>query len=393
VERYSNPLKALLTASQREIERLKEQLTELREILEAIQQGELDALINMSQNHEQIFILMRAEEPYRLLVEQMSQGAVTLNLSGTILYCNQYFATILNLPLESLISSSVYQFVAPEDQPALRSALVQGSQEYCKTELVLTSPREGKPIPFHLEFKPLKIDHLQVICLIATDLTEQKEAENKLKATLQEREILLKELHHRVKNNLQIISSLLKLQAENIKDEKLAEMFYESQNRVRAMALIHQKLYQSKSLSQIDISVYIQSLVADLIRSLNSNTRRISVEVKIEEVLLNMDTAIPCGLIINELFYNSIKYAFPGNRQGVIRIELTKDGQSDELSLTISDNGIGLPENLDYQNTETLGLQLVGMLTRQLDGSLELQRGEGTTFNLHFRELPYRERI
>jgi len=377
----------------KENELLREELGEVREVLSAIQRGEVDALVIINSGREQIFTIKGAEEPYRLFVEQMSQGAVTLNLSGTILYCNKRFATLLNVPLENLIGSSIYQFVAPENLPILQSALQQGSRENCKTELVFTSSKHGKSIPFDLTFNPLMEDELQVICLVATDLTEQKQAENRLRAALEEKEVLLKEVHHRVKNNMQVISSLLKLQAENINDKRIAEMFYESQNRVKAMALVHQKLYQSENLSQIDISVYIQGLMTNLVRSLNFDPGKIMVEVKIEGILLNMDTAIPCGLIINELVYNSLKYAFPENHKGLIRIELTRDSQGDELTLVISDNGIGLPKEFDFENAQTLGLQLVKMLTRQLDGTLELHRENGVTFSIHFRELHYRERI
>ena len=377
----------------KENELLREELGEVREVLSAIQRGEVDALVIINSGREQIFTIKGAEEPYRLFVEQMSQGAVTLNLSGTILYCNKRFATLLNVPLENLIGSSIYQFVAPENLPILQSALQQGSRENCKTELVFTSSKHGKSIPFDLTFNPLMEDELQVICLVATDLTEQKQAENRLRAALEEKEVLLKEVHHRVKNNMQVISSLLKLQAENINDKRIAEMFYESQNRVKAMALVHQKLYQSENLSQIDISVYIQGLMTNLVRSLNFDPGKIMVEVKIEGILLNMDTAIPCGLIINELVYNSLKYAFPENHKGLIRIELTRDSQGDELTLVISDNGIGLPKEFDFENAQTLGLQLVKMLTRQLDGTLELHRENGVTFSIHFRESHYRERI
>jgi len=377
----------------KENELLREELGEVREVLSAIQRGEVDALVIINSGREQIFTIKGAEEPYRLFVEQMSQGAVTLNLSGTILYCNKRFATLLNVPLENLIGSSIYQFVAPENLPILQSALQQGSRENCKTELVFTSSKHGKSIPFDLTFNPLMEDELQVICLVATDLTEQKQAENRLRAALEEKEVLLKEVHHRVKNNMQVISSLLKLQAENINDKRIAEMFYESQNRVKAMALVHQKLYQSENLSQIDISVYIQGLMTNLVRSLNFDPGKIMVEVKIEGILLNMDTAIPCGLIINELVYNSLKYAFPENHKGLIRIELTRDSQGDELTLVISDNGIGLPKEFDFENAQTLGLQLVKMLTRQLDGTLELHRENGVTFSIHFRELHYHERI
>ena len=218
------------------------------------------------------------------------------------------------------------------------------------------------------------------------------ERTRELEASLEEKEVLLKEIHHRVKNNLQVISSLLNLQSGYINDEAALQMFKESQNRVRSMALIHEKLYQSEDLARIDFAEYIRDLTNYLLRMYGTGTYRVRLIVNVEDVSLDIDTAIPCGLMVNELVSNSLKYAFPmGDRsldeqrefKAEISVDLRLDNDSN-LILIVSDNGVGFPENLDFRETESLGLQLVNTLTEQLDGSIELDRTGGTTFKITF---------
>ena len=223
------------------------------------------------------------------------------------------------------------------------------------------------------------------------EVTERKQTESLIQASLLEKETLLKEIHHRVKNNLQIISSLLRLQSRQIKDQWTLELFKESQNRVQAMALIHEKLYQSSNLAHIDFQEYITTLVEHLCRSYDIHQPAITIKINVEPVPLPIDTAIPCGLIINELVSNSLKYAFPGNQGGEICVNLqfgvspcNAPVDKERFILTISDNGIGLPEDLDFRNTGSLGLQLVCRLAKQIGVSLELNRSQGTEFKFAF---------
>jgi len=212
---------------------------------------------------------------------------------------------------------------------------------------------------------------------------ERKRMEEQIKASLREKEMLLREIHHRVKNNMQLISSLLRLQSRYIKDKKYIEMLKESQNRIRSMAFIHEKLYQSKDLANIDFNGYIKSLTDDLFRSYGANGK-IALKTDIEGVSLGVDTAIPCGLIINELVSNSLKHAFPEDREGEIKIALRRTDRN-EVELVVSDDGIGIPEDLDFRNTESLGLQLVTSLAEsQLQGKTELNRAKGTEFRIRF---------
>ncbi len=218
------------------------------------------------------------------------------------------------------------------------------------------------------------------------DITEHKQAEEQIQASLLEKEVLLKEIYHRVKNNLQVISSLLNLQSEYIKDKDDLEIFQQSQMRIESMALIHQKLYQSQDLARIDFSEYIRDLVASLFSSYEVNTNVISLTVNVERVLLSLDAAIPCGLIITELVSNSLKYAFPKGRTGEIAIELQAENNN-MLNLRVRDNGIGLPSEFDFKNTTSLGLQLVDALTNQLSGDIKINYTNGVEVKIAFPVL------
>lgn len=210
----------------------------------------------------------------------------------------------------------------------------------------------------------------------------RKTAESKLITSLKEKEVLLKEIHHRVKNNLQVVSSLIYLQSKKTTNKKTLEMLNESQNRIKSMALIHEKLYQSKDIILIDFSEYVNGLISHLARSYGSHLISVDIKLNIKNVSLNIDKAIPCGLIINELVSNCMKYAFPQKKKGEIRVEMNSDNS--HVDLVVYDNGVGFPENLNFNKTETLGLQLVNALTAQLGGKIVLDRTGGTRFAITF---------
>ena len=243
---------------------------------------------------------------------------------------------------------------------------------------------DGTQLIYATFLSPIKIKgkkKFDLACL-AVDLTYKKETELKLRKLLNEKEILLKEVHHRVKNNLQVISSILNLQSSYVKDQQTLDILRESQNRIKAMSFIHESLYRSDDFSFVNFSSYINSLSSNLVQTYIIEHGNIKLELDLEDVNLSLDQAIPCGLIINELVSNSIKYAFPSNKQGKIRIELIKE--DNKIYLKVSDNGIGLPDNLDVENTDTLGLQLVYILISQLDGDIKVINKKGTTFLLNF---------
>jgi two-component sensor histidine kinase len=217
------------------------------------------------------------------------------------------------------------------------------------------------------------------------EIEERKRAEQQIKASLLEKEVLLKEIHHRVKNNMQVISSLLNLQSNLLPNERAQKMFQESQDRIKSMALIHEKLYHTENLTNIDFNDYIWTLTKALYASYGTVSGKIRFTIAVEAVHLDIDTAIPCGLIINELISNSLKYAFPGGT-GTITITMTE--RSDGVyTLLISDDGIGVPADLAIETCETLGLQLVkGLVEEQLEGTLERCNTHGTTWTITFRK-------
>jgi len=210
------------------------------------------------------------------------------------------------------------------------------------------------------------------------DITDRKQAEEKVQASLREKETLLKEIHHRVKNNLQIISSLLRLQTRYVRDENVGIIFRECHDRIMAMASVHSLLYKSQNFSEIEFGEYVRETVVELFRSFKTSTAAISLVIKVENIMLTIDTAIPCGLIINELVTNALKYAFPGVPKGEIAIEMNRT--ENELRLIVEDNGIGFPKDVDFRNTGTFGLKLVHMLVKQLDGSIEQFSDKGTRY-------------
>jgi two-component sensor histidine kinase len=222
------------------------------------------------------------------------------------------------------------------------------------------------------------------------EIKDREKAEEQIRASLKEKEILLKEIHHRVKNNLQIISSLLDLQTEHFKDKRTLELFRDYRNRVKSMALIHEQLYQSKDLAKIDFNEYINNLAVTLFHLYGVNSDDVILKICIKDVFLSIETAIPCGLIINELVSNALKHAFPGGKKGEIQIDFHSDDGT--FMLVVNDNGVGFPEKLDFRNTRSLGLQLVNMLTQQLKGTVDLERSHGTTFKITFKDIKNEER-
>ncbi|NEU84281.1 histidine kinase dimerization/phosphoacceptor domain -containing protein [Nostoc sp. UIC 10630] len=219
-----------------------------------------------------------------------------------------------------------------------------------------------------------------------TELAQRQKAQVKLKNALAEKEVLLKEVHHRVKNNLQIVSSLLQLQSQTLKDPEAIKVLRESQNRIESISLIHKNLYTSANIGQIDVADYISNLAASLLISYQIWPDRITLETDIDSVNLNVDQAIACGLVINELISNALKHAFPNQQVGTISIALRNINNS--IEMTIQDNGIGLPANLDWTNTDSLGLSLVyDLVTEQLEGNITLERNHGTGFKIKFKQL------
>ncbi|WP_250124130.1 PAS domain S-box protein [Chroococcidiopsis sp. CCMEE 29] len=346
----------------------------------------------ISLNHER----KQAEEARResqqmlqLVMDNIPQFIYWKDRNSVYLGCNRNFVQLAGVGNpENIVGKTDYDLPWRKEEANFfherdRQVMETNTPKYHVVETLIRA--DGQHSLLGTNKVPLHDSEGNVVGLLGTfaDITERKQADEKIKASLKEKEVLLKEIHHRVKNNLQIISSLLKLQSGYIKDKHTLEMFKDSQSRIRSMALIHEKLYQSQDLSKVDFAEYITNLAANLFRSYELDPTAINSSLNVESIFLEIDVAVPCGLIINELVSNSLKYAFPDRRKGEIRIHLHSDNQH-EIKLIVGDNGIGLPKDFDFQKTGTLGLQLVNNLVEQLEGTIEVNGHSGTEFRIKF---------
>lgn len=329
--------------------------------------------------------LRESEEKYRTIYNNAQVGLYRSRLSdGKMLMVNDRMSEMFGYERSE---DCIADCVASEHyvDPGARERLLAIMREHGKFTNFEAQITRRDNSTFWAQYSGMLFPEKGYFEGVAIDITEHKQAEDKIKASLKEKEVLLREIHHRVKNNMQVIISLLSLQYDKIKDKQSLEMFKESQDRIRSMSLIHEKLYQSGDLANIAFSGYVKDLVTRLVGSYGVNPERIELKIEVEDVSIGLDNAIPCGLIINELVSNSLKYAFPQEGKGEIKIAL-RSVNEDELELTVSDNGIGIPEDLDFENPESLGLDLVKTLAEHnLDAKIELDRKEGITFRILFR--------
>jgi PAS domain S-box-containing protein len=330
-----------------------------------------------------------AEARYRALVEQIPAVTFRASLDGGLdqIYVSPQIERLLGFTQEEWMSSPVRWFdqLHPDDRELWNEEFARG----CRTGGPFRAEcrfiaRDGSVVWVHGEARLIRDEHGRPVLLqgVAFDITESKRAEQIVRASLREKELLLKEIHHRVKNNLQITSSLLRLQVAKIPDEQVRDMIHESQDRIQSMALVHELLYRSTDLAHVDFGDYVRGLVDQLLRSYGATARRIGVNVEVGSMQFAVDEAIPCGLIINELVSNSLKHAFPGGRTGTIRIR--GEGDATRATICVSDDGAGLPAGDGGRKRGTLGLQLVRTLTDQLEGSIEVRSGNGTEFTIAF---------
>ncbi len=379
---------------------LRERLEEAEETLRALRSGEVDAVVAGGPGGDQIYTLRGADAIYRLMVQEMAEGALTVLPDGLILFSNEQFASTLDIPTSSLVGASIHTFIAREDAPAFDDLLSGTSKlaPYVRLKRWGEAPLE---VPVRISANRLLLEDAPYICLIIVDLREQEQRSQELAAvasqktqllqTLQlqtetlrqsvaDKLLLLKEVHHRVKNNLQVICSLLSMQSKLV-DHSVARELEETQSRILSMALIHESLYGSEQLTEMDFGLYARSLVADIFQTYAPSY--ITYRVTADSVMLNIDQAIPCGLILNELVMNGLKYAYPGNGGGEVTVSVSNT-LCDEVSITVSDKGIGLNDDIDLGEPERLGLVIVKILAQQLGGRFAMKRQPGATFNITF---------
>ena len=332
-------------------------------------------------------LLLESERKFRDFVLLLPEVIFETDLEGKIIYVNETAFKLFQMTAADVADGlNIMDVVAPEDLPRARKNLelvING--EETRSDEYLLKKINGEIFPAMVHLSMTVKD--QVPCGfsgVLVDITERKINEQNLLKSLQEKEVLLREVHHRVKNNMQIISSMLKMQVRQIKNEEAKAHLTDSHHRVRSMAMIHEKLYQTKDLEIINFKEYIHSLAASIFSAYHRDSHQIEMKIDVEEVMLNINTAIPCGLILNELITNALKHAFP-NKRGTLTIKMTQSATS-QINLNVCDDGIGIPAGIEFGKIKTLGLQLITALVQQLGGSMEFIRGNGTCFKMEFKQ-------
>ena len=330
--------------------------------------------------------LRRAEENFRHSLDDSPLGVRIVTMKGETVYANRAILDIYGYDsIEELRTTPLKRRYTPESYTEQQIRMEKRNRgEYDPSEYEISIIRKNGEVR-HLQVfrKEVLWNGERQFQVIYRDITERKKAEEKIAASLREKEVLLREIHHRVKNNLQIVSSLLRLQSRFIEDEKMREIFNESQSRIRSMSLIHEKLYESKDFSRIDFSDYIGKMVTHLFVVYRVNTGDVRFKVEAKGIHLDITKAIPCGLIINELVSNALKYAFAEGKKGDLIIRMNKD-KSGKYHLSVKNTGTGVPPDFDIRKTETLGFQIVNDLVRQISGTIELKMDKGTEFRIVF---------
>lgn len=326
------------------------------------------------------------EETYRELFNAISEAVFIHDLDTyKILDVNETMLRMYGYERHEVIGADVQEFsatadVAPDVANVFKLAISRGQ----KTIEWEAKHKDGHKFWAEVTLRPAMIHGKNRMLANVRNIANRKKILSELELSLREQEVLLREVHHRVKNNMQVISSLLNLQAEYTQDERLFEIFGETQNRIRTMALIHEKLFKSKSMSAVDFGNYLHSLVSDLINFYSIDRRKIQIHQSIDTMKLDITKAIPCGLIVNELITNAFKYAFPDNREGSIWLTVKAVGEN-SAEIQVKDNGIGVNSDLDINTTQTMGLRIVRILTEQLQGSIQLDLDQGVCFTLSFK--------
>ena len=330
-------------------------------------------------------------DPLAKILDLASDAIVVVNLEQCIILFNQSAEKMFGYsaeevywkPLEILLLEHLAGIHREHVKNLDRSSVT--ARRMGEGGEVLGRRKDGSTFPVDASISKVLFEGGPVFTIILHGDAQRALADERLRASLREKEVLLKEVHHRVKNNLQVVSSLLGLQARLIADPTTRKQFEESQYRIQSMALLHETLYQSDNLARVDFSEYIRRLAEQLFRSYRSS-QRVELRIDLAALHFHVDAAVPCGLIVNELMSNALKYAFPGTRRGEIRLEL-REARPGEAELVVADNGVGFPPGVDWVTARTLGLRLVRTLAEQIQGRVELDCSAGTCFRVHFLAL------
>lgn len=359
--------------------------------------------IEISQNK-----FKESELKFRSVIQLAGDGIILTDSNGKIILWNRGSQMIFGYTEKEILGKSI-SLLFPDKYWISHQKTLENPHNFTdsgtmgKTYELYGFKKDMSKFMLEISDTSWKINNEKLYCAIIRDITDRKSAEDEIKKSLKEKEALLKEIHHRVKNNMQVISSLLSLQCMYTNDKEAVNILNESRSRVKSMALIHENLYQSEDLAEIDFSEYIQNLISELFRSYDTDSNYIKFNINADRIFLNTETAIPCGLIINELVTNSLKYAFPEiythksandtseSLDKKIYIKLHRD--DGKISLTIGDNGVGIPEGIDFENIETLGLRIVKTLVDQIDGTIEFHNKGSAEFRIIFTQIEPENRI
>ncbi len=394
---YQNTLKAVETGEKQifELKLIKKDSSEFFGQLVTVapfdQKGDSKklrtSLININERFIAEKALRESEEKFRNMADLLPQIVFEADKKGNITFINRAVFESTGYTEEDFYEEiNPIQLLIPEDRNRVKNDIrkVLSGEELGGVEYTALK-KDGTKFPIMIYSSKITRNN-QVLGIrgVILNMTQIKEAENQIKLSLKEKEMLLKEIHHRVKNNLMVISSLLNLQSRYIRDEASKDIFKESQNRARSMALIHERLYQTTDLKRIDFGDYIRTLSQELFRTYAGDFGLIDLKINVEDIFLDINTAIPLGLIVNELITNSLTHAFPDGMKGEINVDFQRT--DDHYEFTVKDNGIGFPYDLDFQKTASLGLQIVNSLTEQIFGEIELNRSHGTEFKITFKD-------
>lgn len=331
---------------------------------------------------------IRVDDFLGLAFDRIPVAMVVVNQSGLITRVNQLAETafgyqddeLLGQPVEVLVPER-YRHAHPGYRRAFQSNATVRPMGAGRDLSGLR--KDGSEFPVEIGINPVETGEGPMVLSVILDLTERKQSEQRIQAALREKELLLEEVHHRVKNNLQVVHSLLDLQVLKINDPELVSMLRDSQNRIRSMLVIHRTLYQSHDFARVDFQQFLMELLPTLMESYGMQAGHVAIEISANSVKVPINEAIPCGLIVNELVSNALKHGFPQQRRGTIRVSMGQDADG-YVELSVSNDGMDIPPDLNLDRTGSLGLQLVQLLTRQLRGELDVQRTDPTRFTLRF---------
>jgi len=322
--------------------------------------------------------LEESEKRYRAITELSFDAIFELNLDGTINNCNQRASKLFGYSKQELLGMPIKELTAWDKKDLVNEDNAIGEKTIDHT----SRRKDGSRFPTEVHTRRYQIGGNEQVIAYVRDKTSQKDFENKIRKSLKEKEILLAEIHHRVKNNLAIISGLLQMQAFNTEDEQLLEKLQESQSRIQSIAMVHEKLYESKSFAEISVDQYIDDLLDVIMNSISSAEKSISIEKDMEHFSMDMSQAIPCGLLLNEIITNSFKHGFRNQKEG--RIAISVHQKDKMVVLSVRDNGVGLPEEFDIKKQSSLGMTLIDTLVKQLEGTLETSSDNGAVFTVKF---------